>query len=1074
MTSTDMRPPLPAVPPASPPTPARTPGSDLARPAASRPRWARPAYVVLLLATAALYLVDLGANGWGNSFYAAAAQAGSESWSAFFYGASDAAGSITVDKTPLSLWPMALSVRLFGLSSWSLLVPQALMGVATVALLHRGRAAHHRLRRGRPARRRDDGADPGGRADVPLRQPRRPADPAPDGLGVGDAARGRGRRPWRPVDRAAGALARARRRAGRAGLPDQDAAGFLVLPALALVYLLLAGVPLVRRLAHLLVAFGAMVVAGGWWVAVVELVPAGSRPYVGGSQGDSILELTLGYNGLGRLTGDETGSVGGGGRVGPDRAAAPLRRRERRPGLLAGPGRAAARPHRPRLHPAPPAGPRRGPAVARLAPGHRADLQPDGRHLPRLLQRGAGAGRRGAGRHRRAGRCGGRRTRTASALLGLAVAATASWAFVLLGRSADFLPWLRWVVLVGGLLAAVGLAVRSGSCRGSWWPRRSPSRSWRTWAARRRTPWTPPRHRTPAPSRAPGPRSPAGWAAPAGCAGCRRAVRAGCPGAAGGTRATLPGPAPDRRGPGGPAPVTRRRAGRRVAGAACSRPPSPSAALTAMLAEDADDYTWVAATVGAKNASGYQLATERAGDADRRLQRLRPEPDAGAVPAVVADGEVHWFIGSASGDGGRRRRRRASASSREITTGSRRPSPRPPSTAPRSTTSRRAHGVDGRDLHGARPAAERGRGRQAVLDVVIPVLRRGGAARRRACDGSWSTCAAMPWSFTVTVADNASTDRTPRDRADAGRGVPGGPPVRLERAGPRTGAAPRVDRLRERRCWSTWTSTSPPTSTRCCRWSRRWSAGTPTWRSAPGWRRGSRVERGPRREVISRCYNVILRGTLRARFSDAQCGFKADPSRRRARAAAAGEDDGLVLRHRAAGAGRAGRAAHPRGAGGLARRPREQRRRVAHRARRPARDRLASAAPCCAAGCRCARSAERWDVPAPTPDAGGWAARSRCSWSSACSRRWRTRCSTSCCAGLPDLRRRTCCALLAPRWPTPRPTGGSPSGSAGADGRCSHQAGGLVVFGAGLAVTHRALRRCHAVAGSARRWRRWC
>ncbi|MCW2792484.1 MAG: glycosyl transferase, partial [Nocardioides sp.] len=78
----------------------------------------------------------LGASGWGNSFYSAAAQAGSESWKAFFFGSSDAAGSITGDKTPLSLWPMALSVKVFGLSSWSILVPQALEGVGAVALLH--------------------------------------------------------------------------------------------------------------------------------------------------------------------------------------------------------------------------------------------------------------------------------------------------------------------------------------------------------------------------------------------------------------------------------------------------------------------------------------------------------------------------------------------------------------------------------------------------------------------------------------------------------------------------------------------------------------------------------------------------------------------------------------------------------------------------------------------------------------------------------------------------------------------------------------------------------------------------
>src|SRR4051812_37969717 len=100
------------------------------------PPWARAALLVLLAATAVLYLWDLGASGWANSFYSAAVQAGSESWKAFFFGASDAASSITVGQTPMSLWVMSLSVRVFGLSSWSMLVPQALIGVASVALLH--------------------------------------------------------------------------------------------------------------------------------------------------------------------------------------------------------------------------------------------------------------------------------------------------------------------------------------------------------------------------------------------------------------------------------------------------------------------------------------------------------------------------------------------------------------------------------------------------------------------------------------------------------------------------------------------------------------------------------------------------------------------------------------------------------------------------------------------------------------------------------------------------------------------------------------------------------------------------
>src|SRR5207342_849411 len=105
---------------ASPPA-ARPLHQRLLRPE-GQPTWARPALFALLLGTAVLYLWGLGASGWGNSFYSAAAQAGSVSWKAFFYGSSDAANSITVDKTPASLWVMALSVRLFGLNAWSILV----------------------------------------------------------------------------------------------------------------------------------------------------------------------------------------------------------------------------------------------------------------------------------------------------------------------------------------------------------------------------------------------------------------------------------------------------------------------------------------------------------------------------------------------------------------------------------------------------------------------------------------------------------------------------------------------------------------------------------------------------------------------------------------------------------------------------------------------------------------------------------------------------------------------------------------------------------------------------------------
>ena len=91
---------------------------------------------MLLAATAALYLWNLSASGWANAFYSAAAQAGGQSWQAFFFGGLDPVGGITVDKPPAALWLTSLSVRLFGLSTPALLLPQALCAVATVGLLY--------------------------------------------------------------------------------------------------------------------------------------------------------------------------------------------------------------------------------------------------------------------------------------------------------------------------------------------------------------------------------------------------------------------------------------------------------------------------------------------------------------------------------------------------------------------------------------------------------------------------------------------------------------------------------------------------------------------------------------------------------------------------------------------------------------------------------------------------------------------------------------------------------------------------------------------------------------------------
>jgi len=99
----------------------------------------------LLGLTALLYLVNPAVNGWANSYYSGAAQAGSLDWTAFLYGSSDPGNTITIDKPPAALWPIALSIRLFGLNAASILLPQALMGVATVAVLYAS------VRRGFPA-----------------------------------------------------------------------------------------------------------------------------------------------------------------------------------------------------------------------------------------------------------------------------------------------------------------------------------------------------------------------------------------------------------------------------------------------------------------------------------------------------------------------------------------------------------------------------------------------------------------------------------------------------------------------------------------------------------------------------------------------------------------------------------------------------------------------------------------------------------------------------------------------------------------------------------------------------------
>ncbi|AEV83874.1 glycosyl transferase [Actinoplanes sp. SE50] len=269
----------------------------------------RASLVALLTATAVLYLWNLSASGWGNSFYAAAAQAGAKSWKAWLFGSLDAGNAITVDKPPAAMWVMGLSARIFGVNSWAILAPQALMGVASVFLLYL-------------AVKRWFGHGAGLLAGAALA-----LTPVavlmfrydnPDALLVllmtaaayttvraTEVASGKSLA-WTGVLLGFGFLTKMMQ-------------AFLVLPAMALVYLVAAPAPLGRRFRHLSLAGLALVASAGWFVALVSLWPASSRPYIAGSTNNTLWELALGYNGLGRIlggAGNGGGGGGGGGNVG--------------------------------------------------------------------------------------------------------------------------------------------------------------------------------------------------------------------------------------------------------------------------------------------------------------------------------------------------------------------------------------------------------------------------------------------------------------------------------------------------------------------------------------------------------------------------------------------------------------------------------------------------------------------------------------------------------------------------------------------------------------------------------------
>ena len=285
----------------------------LVRGRAADATWVRPAQIGVGALAAVLYLVNLTVSGFANTYYSAAALAGSQSWSAWFFGSLDASNFITVDKPPLATMLMGLSVRFFGLSSWSVLLPEALAGVATVAVLF-------------VVVRRSFG--PAAAVIAGLVMALTPAAMLifrynnPDALltlflvlagGAFLRAVEGGRSRWLVVAAVLVGLA----------FNTKYLQAYLVLPAFAITYLVAAPVRLRRRLGGLIAAGLTVLVSSGWWVLAVELIPASARPYIGGSTSNSALELLFGYDGLARIFGFLGGGGGGAGAAAVGAAGGP-------------------------------------------------------------------------------------------------------------------------------------------------------------------------------------------------------------------------------------------------------------------------------------------------------------------------------------------------------------------------------------------------------------------------------------------------------------------------------------------------------------------------------------------------------------------------------------------------------------------------------------------------------------------------------------------------------------------------------------------------------------------------------
>ncbi|MBU1879228.1 MAG: glycosyltransferase family 39 protein, partial [Chloroflexi bacterium] len=246
---------------------------------------------LVILLGALLRFYDLGAYSIGNAYYAATVKSMLTSWHNFFFAAYEPGGSVTVDKPPLGFWVQAVSAYFLGVNGFALALPQALAGVLSIPVLFAlvwrqfgawaGLAAALAL------------------AVVPVTVATERNNTI-DGLLVF------------VLLLAAGAFWLAARKGrlsplllGAAlmglGFNIKMLQAYMVLPAFYAVYLLGARCVWWKRLIHLGLATGVLLAVSLSWVVVVDLTPPESRPYIGSSDDNTVLELVTGHNGLSRL-----------------------------------------------------------------------------------------------------------------------------------------------------------------------------------------------------------------------------------------------------------------------------------------------------------------------------------------------------------------------------------------------------------------------------------------------------------------------------------------------------------------------------------------------------------------------------------------------------------------------------------------------------------------------------------------------------------------------------------------------------------------------------------------------------